>query len=74
MAALAFGAIVEHAGLLKRIVDPIAARVAAIPALIAFFCLLSPLMTIAIAVLGVRMLRTSPAERPAPSSAGESPR
>jgi len=154
MAALAFGAIVEHAGLLKVVVDPIAERVAAIPALIAsvvvsafaanvmtadqymaialpgrmfravfekrgyapvvlaraigdtgtvtsalipwnscgayvaaalavpslafapfaFFCLLSPLMTIAIAVLGIRMLRTSPAGRPAPSSADESPR
>src|SRR5579871_5301612 len=34
MAALAFGAVVEHAGLLARIVDPIAARVASIPALV----------------------------------------
>jgi Na+:H+ antiporter, NhaC family len=154
MAALAFGAIVEHAGLLKRIVDPIAARVVAIPALVAsvvvsafaanvvtadqymavalpgrmfravfekrgyapvvlaraigdtgtvtsalipwnscgayvaatlavptfafapfaFFCLLSPLMTIAIAVLSVRMLRAPPDARPARSAPGESPR
>jgi Na+:H+ antiporter, NhaC family len=140
MAALAFGAIVEHAGLLARIVDPITERVRSISALIvsvvlssfaanvvtadqymaialpgrmfratfekrgfapvvlaraigdtgtvasalipwnscgayvaatlglptlafapyAFFCLLSPLMTIALAVLGLRMIRSVP--------------
>jgi NhaC family Na+:H+ antiporter len=153
MAALAFGAIVEHAGFLARIVDPIIARARSTAALVAsvvaccfganvvtadqymaialpgrmfraefekrgyapvvlaravgdtgavtsalvpwnscgayiattlgvptlafagyaFFCLLSPLMTIFIAVLGVRMLKSRPAAAPIASDGPSRP-
>ncbi len=98
MSALAFGALVEHAGLVQRIVNPIAARARTIGGLIAsvavccigtnivtadqyilsaatlaistvsfagfaFFCLLSPIMTVVIGAPVIRIIRIEPKSR-----------